>query len=42
MLLITSKYDISSNFIPKEDYGLLKQLTRAAEDAENATIIIKY
>lgn len=42
MLLVTSKYTISSNYVPKEDYALLKELTHAAEDAQNATIIIKY
>jgi len=42
MLLITSKYSITANYIPKEDYSLLKELTHAAEDAENVTIILKY
>jgi len=42
MLLITSKYQINLNYITKEDYGLLIELSKAAEDAKDATLLIRF
>ena len=41
-LLITSRYLIRTNFISKEDYPQLVEITKAALEAEDVTLLLKY
>ena len=42
ILMITSKYQIKLNYILKEDYPLLVELSQAADNAKDATILLKH
>jgi uncharacterized protein DUF3857 len=42
MLLVNSKYCINSRYIDKDDYQLLIDVSKAAQNAEDATLILNY
>ncbi len=42
MLMVTSKYVIKTNYIPKEKYSQLIDVSKSAEEAEETSILLKY